>query len=136
MHAIAHKRGITHEELREAGDVESLKDLSVVDAAKLIDRLQTDAHRKDWTPDAPDRVVPGTIRNASDRQRTYIQALFQSLGWDADKAAGWLERRHGISDLAGGVYTSRTASEAIVQLEQALKKGGEPGGDPDEYEAA
>ena len=62
------------------------------------------------------------IRLASERQRNYIASLFDELGWDAAKAAGWLRRRHGIRDLAAGVFSSAAATDVIVQLEQAVSK--------------
>jgi len=62
------------------------------------------------------------IRPGTDRQRNYIAALFDQLGWDEDKARAWLAKRHGIRDLAGGIFSAAAATEVIVQLEQALKK--------------
>jgi hypothetical protein len=124
LHAIGRRRGLTHEELREAAGVASLKQLSVTQAAELIDRLQVQDHRRDWQPDEPDRAPRGVIRNATARQRAYISHLIEQLGWDAEKAADWLRERHGIRDLAGGVFLSKTASEAVYQLEQAVLKDG------------
>ena len=123
LHAIGRRRGMTHEDLREAGGVGSLKDLSVVEAFRLIQRLQLDDHRQPRQPPPPDRAKARyVIRPGTDRQRNYIAALFDQLGWDDDKAAGWLRRRHAIRDLAGGVFSSAAATAAIVQLEHALRK--------------
>lgn len=125
LHAIAKRRGWDHAQLREAAGVASLKELSLVDAHALIDRLQFDDHRGRYTPPPPDRATArGTIRNATKRQRGYIASLFARLGWDAAKAAGWLERRHDITDLAGGVFSTAAAKDVVVQLESALAKGG------------
>ena len=123
LHAIGRRRGLSHADLRDAAGVASLKDLSVVEASKFIDQLQLDDHRQDWRPGDPDRAsARNIIRLATERQRNYIASLFDELGWDSDKAAGWLQRRHGIRDLAAGVFSSAAATEIIVQLEQALKK--------------
>ncbi|MFQ5805941.1 MAG: hypothetical protein ACE5I3_05775 [Phycisphaerae bacterium] len=111
--------------MHDVAGVASLQDLSVTEAARLIDRLQAKAyeHRKDWTPREPDRAkARGVIRNATQRQRADIARLLEQLGWDPAKSVAWLRQRHGIRSLAGGVFTSRTASEAIYQLEQALEK--------------
>jgi hypothetical protein len=68
--------------------------------------------------------VPGHgsvgLRNATERH--YISYLFEQLGWNEEKAAGWLRDRHEIRDLAGGVFTAKMASEAIYQLEHVLEK--------------
>lgn len=122
LHAIGKRRGLSHEQLRDAAGVESLKELSVSAASKLIDRLQCDDHRSDWPPPPPDRAKRGCIRNATERQRNYIQVLFDELGWDAEKSRAWLQKRHGIHDLAGGVFLSSTAKDAILQLERAHTK--------------
>lgn len=122
LHAIGRRRGLSHEQLREAGGVESLKELSVSAASKLIDRLQCDDHRSNWRPPPPDRAKRGCIRNATERQRNYIQVLLDELGWDADKSRAWLQKRHGIHDLAGGVFLASTAKDAILQLERAHTK--------------
>lgn len=83
-------------------------------AASLIDRLQTEDHRRESEPDEPDRAhARNVIRNATRRQRNYIEYLFEQLGWNAEKSSAWLRERHEIRDLPGGVFTSRTASEAI-----------------------
>lgn len=116
--AIAQRRGWDRPQLREiAGVRESLKELSVVDASKLIDRLQISDHRKAYTP-PPDRAARGAIRLASERQRNRIAALLDELGWPDDKGRVWLLARHAISDLSASIFTSKTASEAITQLEQ------------------
>jgi len=108
--------------------VRSLKELSVTQAAVLIDRLQTNDYRRPFERGEPERVrARNVIRNASERQRNYISHLFEQLGWDTEKSAGWLQKRHGIRDLATGVFTSRTASEAVYQLEEALKKASKAG---------
>lgn len=121
--AIARRRGWDRPTLREvAGVKKSLKELSVVGASKLIDRLQASDHRKDYQPPPPDRAARGAIKMASERQRNNIQALTEKLGWDADKARHWLAERHGIRDLARGVFSSAAASAAITQLGEALKK--------------
>ena len=123
LHAIARRRGLSHTELRAAAGVESLKELSVAEASRLIDRLQTKDHRSDWTPAEPNRAsARGVIRNATERQRNYIAVLLEQLGWGAEKATGWLRERHEIKDLARGVFSARVASEAVYQLEQALLK--------------
>jgi len=123
LHAIGRRRGMTHEDLRAAAGIGSLKDLSVVEAFRLIQRLQLGDHRQPWQPAEPDRAKARyVIRPASDRQRNYIAALFDQLGWNDDKARGWLRRRHGIRDLAQGVFSSAAATEVIIELEQALKK--------------
>ncbi len=124
LHAIGRARGLDHEALRDAAGVESLTHLSVTEAARLIERLQTKSHRRDWSPgEPPDRAsARGVIRLATERQRNYIAYLFDQLGWDAEKAAGWLQKRHGIRDVAGGTFSARAASEAITQLEHAALK--------------
>ena len=122
LFAIGKRRGLSHEQLREAGGVESLKELSVSAASKLIDRLQCSDHRTAWQPPPPDRAKRGCIRNATERQRNYIQVLLDELGWDADKSRAWLQKRHGIHDLAGGVFLASTAKDAILQLQEAMKK--------------
>lgn len=123
LHAIGRRRGLSHENLRDAAGVASLKSLSVTEGARLIERLQTDDYQRPMPKREPDRAHRrGVIRLATDRQRNYIAHLFERLGWDAEKSARWLRERHGITDLAGGVFTARTASEAVYQLEQALAK--------------
>ena len=123
LHAIGKRRGLSHADLGEAAGVASLKDLSVVEASRFIDQLQLDDHRQNWQPAEPDRAKARyVIRPATERQRNYIAALFAELGWDDDKARGWLRRRHDIRDLAAGVFSSAAATEVIVQLEQALAK--------------
>ena len=123
LHAIGRRRGLSHADLRDAAGVASLKDLSVVEAATFIDQLQLDDHRRDWQPRRPDRAkARNVIRPVSERQRNRIAGLFAELGWDDDKARGWLSRRHGIRDLAADVFSSAAATEIIVQLEQALNK--------------
>jgi len=123
LHAIGRRRGLSHADLREAAGVASLKDLSVVEASRFLDQLQLDDHKVNWRAGDPDRAsARNVIRLATERQRNYIASLFDELGWETDKAAGWLRRRHGIRDLAAGVFSSAAATELIVQLEQALKK--------------
>lgn len=123
LHAIARRRGWSHDELHDIAGVESLKLLSVTEAARLIERVQTRDHEREFTPGEPDRARGrNVIRSASERQRNYMSHLFDELGWDVEKADAWLRERHGIRDLAGGVFTARTASEAVYQLEQALAK--------------
>jgi len=123
LHAIGRRRGMNHEALRDVAGVESLKDLSVTKAARLIERLQTESHRRDFTRGEPDRAsARGVIRNATQRQRNYVAYLIEQLGWDGKKGAGWLRKRHDIRDLAAGVFTARTASEAVYQLEHAALK--------------
>ena len=103
LHAIGKRRGLSHADLRDAAGVVSLKELSVVEASRFIDQLQLDDHRQNWQPAEPDRAKARyVIRPARDRQRNYIAALFDQLGWDEDKARAWLAKRHGIRDLAGG----------------------------------
>ena len=124
LHAIGRRRGLSHEDLRAvAGVQQSLKELSVTEASRFLDRLQLDDHKRDWQPGDPERAsARNVIRLATERQRNYVASLFDGLGWDSDKAAGWLRRRHSIRDLAAGVFSSAAATEIIVQLEQALKK--------------
>jgi hypothetical protein len=117
LHAIGRRRGWDHQELRRlAGVRESLKELSVIEAGRLIDRLQTEEHKKDWTPPPPDRARRGTIRLATERQRNMIVGLFADLGWDAAKAGAWLKSRHGITDLANGTFSSAAAVPVINEL--------------------
>ena len=117
--AIAARRDWDRPQLREiAGVRESLKELSVVDASKLIDRLQTSDYRKAYTPPPPDRAARGAIKLASERQRNRIAAMFDGLGWPDEKGRVWLLERHGIRGLAAAVFSSKTASKAIIQLEQ------------------
>ena len=121
LHAIARRRGMTHEALREAAGVtDSLKELSVVTAGDLINRLQLEDHRTGWQPAGPDRAARGCLKLGSDRQRTCIQAVFDALGWGDEVARAWLDKRHDITDLAGGVCSTRALSKVIVELEQAL----------------
>ena len=123
LHAIGRRRGLSHADLREVAGVASLKDLSVTDASRFIDQLQLDDHKQSWQPGEPDRAsARGVVRLSTSRQRNYVASLCDELGWDGDKARGWLRRRHGIRDLGAGVFSSAAATEIIVQLEQALKK--------------
>ncbi len=131
LHAIGRRRGWDHQELRRlAGVRESLKELSVVDAARLIDRLQTEEHRKpDWTPPPPDRGRRGawrrgayTLRLATERQRNQIVALFDDLGWDAAKAGAWLKNRHNITDLTGGTFSTSAAVQVVNELNAIIRK--------------
>lgn len=123
LHAIALRRGLSHDDLHAAAGVDTLKALSVAQAAGLIGRLQTADHRRAWEPGEPDRAAArGVLRNASERQRNYIAVLTEQLGWSAEKAAHWLRERHGIADLVAGVFSTRVASAAVYQLEQALLK--------------
>lgn len=101
---------------------ESLKELSVIDASKLIDRLQTEEHKKDWMPPPPDRSRHGTIRLATERQRNQIAALFDDLGWDAARAGAWLKNRHNITDLAGGTFSTSAAVQVVCELNAILRK--------------
>ena len=120
--AIAQRRGRDRPQLRDiAGVRESLRELSVVDASKLIDRLQTEDHRSVYTPPPPDRAARGAIKLASERQRNYIQSLVENLGWNGDKARHWLAERHEIRDLSGGTFSSKTAGRAITQLLEAIR---------------
>lgn len=122
---IAKRRGWGKAELYAALGVESMHALSVGQAAGHIERLSLPEHQRgEYIPPPPDRArCRGAIRNATARQRSHIALLFEQLGWSADKARGWLEKRHGIRDLAGGVFSSAAAVEVTVQLKAALRKG-------------
>jgi hypothetical protein len=124
--AIARARGLSRDELHAAAGVASLKELSVSAAARLIDSLQTASHKREWQPGPPDRTARGALRLASERQRNQIQALFDELGWPADKARGWLAKRgrFAIHDLAAGAFSSRTATALVLQLRAIARKGG------------
>jgi len=129
LHAIGKRRGLTHEQLRDLAGVESLKLLSVVDASKLLDRLQCDDHKVNWQPGPPDRATARhMIRLATERQRNYIAVLFAELGWSEPKAAGWLRERHGIRDLATGVFSSAAAKQVVLEL-QAIQRKQKPAPD-------
>jgi hypothetical protein len=124
LHAIGRRRGLTHEQLREVAGVASLKELSVVQASALLDRLQLPDHKADWRPGPPDFArTRGTIRPATERQRNRIASLFAELGWDDAKARGWLAKRHGIrGDLDIAVFSTRVGRDVILELEGALRK--------------
>jgi hypothetical protein len=123
LHAIGKRRGLTHEQLRDLGGVESLKLLSVVAASDLLDRLQCDDHKVNWQPGPLDRArTRGTIRLATERQRNHVVALLVELDWGDGKARGWLWKRHGIRDLAAGVFSTAAARQVVLELEGALRK--------------
>ena len=118
LHVIGCRRGLDHLALRELAGVASLKDLSITQAAELIERWQMDDHKRDFKPPEPDRAkARDVIRLATQRQRSQIARLFEALGWDVEKATAFLKRRHSITDLAGGVFSSAAASQIILELE-------------------
>lgn len=120
LHALAKRRGLTHEDLRDVAGVGSLKDLTRAEAARVIDRLDADR------PEPPRRRArtraANVIRQASIYQVNMLCALAHDLGWESERRDGWLHKRHGIASLAARLFSSRTASEAITQLQQALRK--------------
>lgn len=94
---------------------ESLKELSVVDASKLIDRLQASDHRKAYTPPPPDRAARGAIKLASERQRNYIQA----------RTLGTITAQPGMPSLAGDptfriTHASKCKSRAKISVHNSL----------------
>lgn len=125
LHAAARARRLTHEDLGafafQRYGVRSLKDLSVTQAHALLDLINED--RPESRPArAATRTAPGAIRLASSRQRNQIAALFDQLGWDAERCRGWLRKRHAIDDLERGALSTATASAAITQLTLAARK--------------
>jgi hypothetical protein len=124
LYTLAHRHRWSKAELYDACGVESsLKELSVSAASAAIDRLQCGDHRGGYEPPPPNRArTPGTIRLATERQRNYIVALFAEIGWPEAKAAGWLQQRHGIRDLAAGVFSAAAAKEVVCQLQAIVRK--------------
>jgi hypothetical protein len=125
LYTLAHRHRWSKAELYDACGVESsLKELSVSAASAAIDRLQCGDHRGGYEPPPPDRArLRHTIRNATARQRSYIQVLLDRLGWPDAKARGWLWKRHGIrGDLDAAIFSSAAASQVILELEAALRK--------------
>lgn len=125
LHALARKRGLSHEDLRAVAGVTSLKLLSVSAANVLIDKLQLD--RPDGGRGGRARTGerrPRLSTDATGPQRGLIAYLFEQLGWDADKARGWLRARHFVNDLARDHIDRAEATQIINELKAALRKKG------------
>lgn len=120
---LLRERGLWDDRHQVCG-VDSLRDLSLDQAAALITKLAGDRPsrarpRRSILP----RLAPGTIRPATDAQRRKIHWLLRQLGWSADTCTHWLWSRHLIGNVDTTPMSTTTAHECITQLDNALKKG-------------
>lgn len=135
LHAMARDIGLGIDELRTACNTHSLRALTTEQLAACVTQLESrlspaarqrrdDArqelrreHRKQQ------RAAPGAVRNASAAQRKLIGDLFAQLAslgvcTTADRRAKWLTAKGFPLDIAGGVYTTKTASAVIGALQR------------------
>ncbi len=134
LHGWAKACGFSHDDLHEICGVQSLRDLTVAQAAEILDRLNRDDAR--GGPSYGRRhnhrrqpLQPGEVRLAGDattRQRKAVAAILHELGWWRGPAtlAGGINGRHQIADLWHDRLDRREASAIINELEQALIKQG------------
>lgn len=141
LHAQARKCDLDHDALRGLAQqgfrVDSLRDLSSDQARRLLDRLSSPREVAVGLPPAsdagsaapassrsrPPRLPAGCIRLVTREQRQALYALcraLRELGWTDAKCAGWLRRRHGITDIDAGTFSSSAASAAITELRHVL----------------
>jgi len=118
MHAIGRKLGLDHVALRDAAGVSSLKQLTRVQAARVIDRLEA--------PHPTPRLCNTPHADASKTQRDAIYAklkqLHQECEWSAEKCAGWLQRRYGLESPYAPGLQSGQASNILSALDIVLEK--------------
>lgn len=91
---------------------ESIRQLNIQQAARVIDRLNALAGR--------DREVPD---RATKRQQARILAGARALGWAEEprRLRGFLEKRWGVSDVR--FLTLRQAGQ-VIEAMKAMEKGG------------
>lgn len=120
LHAVGKRLGLTHEDLRAAVGVASLAAASADELRAAANRLEFERPRK-AAPRRP-RLQPGTIRPATDRQRTYLAALLAQTGWGLQRSHGWLFRHYQIRSVGEDPYTSTTAHRIISALQEVVRK--------------
>lgn len=118
LHAAARRRGLTHEDLRAAGGVGSLTELTRANAARILENLNAD--RPEPTRRRP-HAPRGVVRPASPKQRGFIWKLLADLPWSAERTRTWLRDTHGVSDVNTHPFSTATASALITQLQQIHK---------------
>jgi len=104
---------VLHSYVEQLVGKSSLKELSVLDAIKVIDGL---AGTKQVTTPSGERMI-------SDKQRSYIEGMAKNLGWvdesgkiDNRKLDSWLENKYKVSHI--NWLTSKVASDAIEGLKK------------------
>jgi hypothetical protein len=102
----------------------SLTALTKDQAAACITRLAGDFPEHPRPRPRRPRLLPGTIRPATERQRSYILYLCPRTGWSAEKTANWLFSRYRVADVAATPMSSTTAHQVISALEQVVRKSG------------
>lgn len=118
MHAIGRKLGLNHQRLRDAAGVSSLKQLTRVQAAEFMERLDA--------PHPTPRLVNSPHADASKTQRDAIYAklkqLHQECKWSSEKCAGWLLRRYRLDSPYAPGLESGQASDILDALDKLLPK--------------
>lgn len=116
IHVSARERGmdndLLHIHVRTLTGKESLRELTVSEAVRVIDSLEGKSHK------------PGD--HASAKQMRYIEALAKELGWqkedgslDKDRLNGFLSKRYGLDHYRW--LTRSTASKVIEGLKHMLE---------------
>lgn len=119
-----HTFGLSHDDLRFAAGVQSLKQLTRRQAMDLIDRLKSD--RPDGGAEVSRRArrgrsAVGVIKPASARQRSFIRHLLRDCGWPLEHCRAWMRQRWEV-DLDGldaAPLSAGRAARIIGALQQA-----------------
>lgn len=122
IHALLGRAGATKEDVYAVYHVSSITQLSVTQAASLIDRLKQRLGQRlgrQGGRRAPDG--PRLSSDATRAQRVAISSLMERLGWPAAMRASWLSR-FGVDDLETGYFSRSRATDAINQLESAARR--------------
>lgn len=126
LHAAARQRGLDHEQLRSLACVASLRELSRVAAADLLDRLNAGASDR---PPARRRRPKNVFRIMTAAQRDKIALLRLRLGWPADVFQSWLSRRHfGDGRPMTRPNSARDAAQVIELLKVVIARKEAPDG--------
>lgn len=117
LHAIAARRGFSHEDLHTLCGVQSLTELSDDELHNHATRLDEDQPTRGY------RYPPtGPTLGASQAQRRFVFVLARDLEWSRHKLLGWLKSRAGLDDLDRGYADPLAVASAKDQLLNILAK--------------
>lgn len=122
LFGIMEARGLDLDDLRAMTPNNSVSKMSVVEAGRVLDRLnagtkfQRDAHDSK-RPNRKPRAPRGVIRLVSHAQRGEIERLRVQLGWTAQGLHDFLAERHYSYDCSRGMSDMQTARDAHQVIE-------------------
>lgn len=117
LHAIAARRGFSHDDLHALCGVRSLTELSTDELHRHATRLERDEPTRGY------RYPPlQPTLGASKAQRRFVFAIARDLEWPRTKLTGWLRGRFKIDDLDRGYAAPVTVEAVKNQLLNILAK--------------